>query len=268
MKILFASDLHLGKSSWGTYGPDILHKCIDGPEVDVFLFGGDLVEPHVNGVGLADGLTLIQRIPATVKLWVAGNNDIEHLHGKTNHILRDYAPMLQELGQKYGVHLLDNRPVVVEDTAFVGNYGSCDLSLWRTPVVRDDRFPQTIEDLRAQADRSYLKHLGCSVQEMFESCQKTLKSDIEATQGRQKKLVVATHTSPTPDFVFYGHSPGYDHKNAFMGWDDSRTQNPIYIARNLVLQVCGHTHRKETMERPRAPLLNISGDGQPRIVEI
>lgn len=271
MKILFASDLHLGKSSWGSFGEDVLRRCAEGPKVDVFLFGGDLVEPHVNGVSLEDGLKLIQKIPAQVKLWVAGNNDIEHLHGKTSNILQDYAPMLQELGRRHGVHLLDYSVLQIDSTVFAGSYGACDLSLWKTPATLDDRFPSTLQELQTSANRSFQKHLNCSVMDLFNLCQSKLKKDImEASWA--SKLVVATHVSPTPEFVFYGHSPGFDHKNAFMGWDDSKTKVPIHTAHNLALQVCGHTHRREYLKRPwatnQAPLLNISGDNQPRIEEI
>ncbi len=270
MKILFASDTHLGFKPWGDFGQDILEACVKSPPVDVFVFGGDLVEPNTS-VTLEDGLRMISRVPAEAKLWVVGNNDIEHLIGKTDNVPRDYAGMLQEIAQKYGIHVLDHQAISYENVAFVGNYGACDLSLWRTPVESHPEFPSTYEELRRMSEENFQKYLKCSVRELFDHCQKKLKGDIEIA-SQFEKMVVCTHVVPSPEFVVYGQSPLWDYKNAMRGWDDSKTERPIENASNLVLQTCGHTHRSSFTNRPwtpsKAPILNISGKDQPQYAEI
>lgn len=273
MKLLLVSDTHVGHRGWNGFDPWLLTKAraaAEAERIDVMVFGGDLVEPDAPGAKLEDGLALLQQIPVATKLWVAGNNDIEFLFGQQD--LKDtYMTKLGALARQFGVHLLDEAPVTVGDTTFVGNFGGYDISLWKPPLVPEAPFPSTYEEMLADAQKWFTRATGSDVLDFFNSCQHRLKTHI-AEAAKAPKLVVASHTVPTPEFVLYGHSAKFDYQNAWMGWDDSLTAKPIHTAENLVLQLCGHTHRSEYKERAhlpnKAPLINMSGKVQPRILEI
>ena len=271
-KILVVSDTHVNHPSpaWGQKGNNILRAAKElatTTSFDIALHLGDIVEPD-NDNRIEDGLAMFAAIPAQRHLWVAGNNDIEFLHG---HDIAHYQEHLARIAQPFGVHLLDKAPITIDGIGFAGNYGSYDLSLWELVAARatDSSYPETRCALEAQIAKWYRENLGgIGVQELFDTCQTRLHYHIQSLKNRSK-IVVATHTVPDPSFVVYGKSESWDMKNAWMGWDDHRSPRPIANTPNLVLQLCGHTHRYKKIERPNsAPLINVSGDGQPHIFEI
>lgn len=263
------SDTHLGMPSWGTFGEDVFaaaRKKATHEPVDVVLHNGDIVEPE-SGLPLEAGLDLLQQIPAQHHLWVAGNNDIQYLFGQSP--ILEYPEVLQRQASPYGIQLLDYSPLVIGDITFVGNFGFYDLSLWKKSDKPSDKFPNTLEDLRADAKGWHKKNLGVGIDDFFRFCQDRLRAHLRQMQDRAAKLVVATHTVPSPEMVLYGHSAEFDYRNAWMGWDDSLSSNPLHSFGNVALQFCGHTHRHKITERKGlSPLINLSGKEQPLIFNL
>jgi Icc-related predicted phosphoesterase len=264
MKLLALSDTHLGHPGWQGFGNRIWEKATaitQNEPVDVLLFCGDLCEP--GQVPLKDALDLMSKVRATVKLWVAGNNDIEWFMRK-NQNLEDYPDWLGALASQYGIELLDQKPVLLGDYAFVGSFGAYDFSLWRTPKIPCERFPNTLKDLVLDAAKWHRKMgLSHGPLETFQLCQNRLWKHLKSIDPKYK-IVVATHTVPSPDMVLYGHSPAYDHKNAWMGWDD---KGKILKHPNVIAHLCGHTHRSCLINQ--TPLvMNVSGDYQPHRIDL
>lgn len=269
MKILVLSDTHLGKPGWD--GETVFEKAWElarSTPIDVVIHGGDLVEPGTDGT-LQQGLAALKAIRARCHLWVAGNNDIEGLLGVVSNpraVSYEYAAMLSLQARKFGVHVLDDMPVEIDGIGFVGNFVGYSLSLWRPPTTPDAKFPSTIKGMVEQIEGCF--PMGGSAAGFFERCRSKLDADLQMMSGC-RKLVVFTHTVPTPEMILYGRSPKSDWQNAFMGWDDHLWSTPITDAKNLELQLCGHTHRQQRIERQgSAPLINVSGDGQPHVFEV
>jgi len=282
MKLLAISDLHIGKQGWGNFGDRTLalseaKVMASYQPVDVVLFCGDLVDPDAAPTMqerlpiLEDALRRLKRIQAREHLWVLGNNDLLNMMSPASPLsMVDFV--LNMVGAKFGVHVLDREPKVVDNTAFVGNLGGFDGSLWRPPAMYSPNFPSTKEDmLRHLYPRELSIGADLSGVEYFERCQLRLHEHISQMEREHPsaKLVVATHTVPSPKMVVYGATPAYDHQNAWMGWDDDLSQRPIHKVSRLVLQLCGHTHRSGKIDRPgKAPLHNVSGQDQPLIFEV
>jgi len=270
MRLLVLSDTHLGRPEWNGFGDNVLaqaKKIAYASIPNVVLFCGDLIEPDCGSdISLSDGLRQLGNIPADHHLWVAGNNDIQCTFG---HIpILKYPHALQELAIRHGIHLLDFEPCVVDGMAFVGNFGFFDLSLWRKPAVPEPEIPSDFDALFYKADKWHRKKLGIGINDLFQFCQNRLHDHLIQV-GEKQSIVVVTHTVPTSDMVLYGHSPQFDLQNASMGWDDTKSDHPIHQTPNLVLQLCGHTHRSKRINRPGiAPLINVSGDDQPFIFNL
>ena len=278
MKLLAISDLHIGKQGWGGFGDQVLLKAQELAKevpVDAVVFCGDLVDPDAapllqdRVLLLQDALQRLKHIKAREHLWVLGNNDLACLMTPTSP-LSQMSALFFGVGAHYGVHVLDWVPRILDDVAFVGNFGAFDCSLWRPSQIYSPHHPPTKEEVLRTTFPKELTigaDLGC--QEHFAIRQATLHDHIREVEQTypDKKLVVVTHTVPTPEFVVYGATPAYDHQNAWMGWDDNMSSRPIHTVPSLVLQLCGHTHRSGRLDRS-APLVNVSGQDQPHIFDI
>ncbi|MFN3200484.1 MAG: metallophosphoesterase [Bradymonadia bacterium] len=276
--IMTLSDLHHGK--WGTWAADTIKQAIETAHresPDVLLLGGDLAEPSPDHRFQDEVLNLLAEIPVKEKLWVVGNNDLEDLEGP----ISGYAAEAQLLAAPFGIHVLDHAPAIVDGVAFLGNLGWFDGSLWgKTPILADPSgdTPRTFAEAREMADAWTRSELGearmdISSQALFDLCQATLKAQFDEISNQVDDVVLMTHTAPDARMCLYGHSAKYDFLNFYMGWDASlpsaqghwMTHTP-----SLKLRLCGHTHRFKTVLDPtwHAPLINVSGQGQPRIFEV
>jgi hypothetical protein len=267
MKVLVISDTHLGHPGWHGFGDQVMSKAkvmAQEEKPTIALCVGDLVEPR-GPISLEQGLELFRSIPATLHLWVAGNNDIEWVRQQRLSV-RDYAKILDDLARHFGIILLDNEPVIFDQMAFVGNFGYYDLSLWKPSGFQFKVYPQTLEDLSGQAESMHLREIGISMSDLFRQCQITLRRHLDRVAG--KNIVIATHMVPTPEMVIYGSSAAYDFQNAWMGWNDELSERPLHATPGLVLQLCGHTHRSQRIDRYSAPLINASGNEQPLIFDL
>ncbi len=257
MHILTLSDLHLGK--WDGFAEACIEEArrvAEAQQPEVLLLGGDLVEP---GAGRLEAvLERIAAVPVAHRLWVVGNNDLEVLPGP----LSDYAAQAARLAAPYGVQVLDAAPQVIDGVGFVGNLGAFDGSLWRGGEAERARRAAEAE---VGAVALFGARLDCTNQALFEACQARLRADLARVQAQ--RVVLMTHTSPSSTMCLYGHSERYDGLNWFMGWDDAACEAPLEDPR-IVLKLCGHTHRFKARLGSGAPLINVSGRGQPRLFEV
>jgi len=268
MKILAFSDPHLGRHSkfgknFGKKLFDKVKRVAETEKPDVVICCGDLAEP--DECTLTDGMKLFEAIPCKHKLLVAGNNDIEQVSRMKDRKFVDYVEVIGRLAEQHGIRLLDSRPFVLGDYAFVGNFGFYDLSLWRAPDNPDPKLPQTMSQLKSACLDWHIEHFGLSHTEIFNMCLKRLYNHLKMVAG--KRIVLCTHTVPTRNMVLYGHSAKYDLQNAWMGFNDSELESPLADTPGLLTWLCGHTHRNHRTEG-KVPMINVSGIEQPFIFEV
>jgi len=266
MKILAFSDPHVGgHTKFGKeFGFELFGKVkrvAEKEKPDIVVCLGDLVDPDALNMTIA--LELFQQIPCEHKLMVAGNNDIEQII--RTHKFSEHIQLIAMLAKRFGVTLLDAGPFTLGDYAFVGNFGFYDLSLWEPSIHPSDKYPKTKDALIANAKKIHMDNFGLTVAEVFEGYQEALRSGLKQVAG--KKIVLCTHTVPTPDMLLYGHSAKYDFQNAWMGFDDSKSADPLINTPGLQMWLCGHDHRNHRIEK-KVPMINVSGREQPHIFEI
>jgi hypothetical protein len=200
---------------------------------------------------------------------VAGNNDLEWIRRSDDESIRDYPHLLYGEAREHGVLLLDKSPVLYNGYTFAGNFGAYDLSLWQ-PGTPSPAFPSTEAAIKADAEECHRQAgLGLGPLELFQMCQTRLRRHLAEVENLRQPTVIATHTVPDKRFLLYGHTPAYDYQNAAMGWEDAKQLVRLADTPGLVLQLCGHTHRSQRIERPgKAPLVNISGNEQPFLFDL
>ena len=268
MNIVVISDPHLGKPNWKGRGANDLKKLLGMRSIDLLLVNGDVGESPEE---LDYALGILSEVDAAHKLWTCGNNDVDKLEGD----IREYYDRLQERVGVAGFHVLDRAPYRIGDIAFVGSMGWYDGSLWRTPVVTSDEWPNTREETSAQAERYFAGaeavgrlQPGYTSQQFFADIQARLFEHLEATIANPavSRIVVCTHFVTSGEFVLYGDNPKYEYLNWYMGWDAAGTG--LYSDPKVVLGIVGHTHRHKTIEIDGTPVRNCSGWEQPSLVEI
>ena len=179
-----------------------------------------------------------------------------------------YKPLAEE-AETYGVWLLDRESCIIEGVGFAGNFGSYDTSLWQTPTKHTDKFPMDRVSMERNVREGFQKETATDMDSFFHACQMRLKMQLDfLVSVKTQKIVVATHTVPTGAMLRYDETPAYDFQNAWMGWDDEKTSQPISQTPNLVYQFCGHVHRSYQFDRPGSQLINVSGPNQPLLFEI
>jgi len=266
MKILAASDIHLGRPGWSPEPERLILRIkedIRRHRPDVLLLGGDLIEPGERP--LEEVLGAFEDIPLA-KLWVVGNDDLEALQGP----LSGYAEEAQKLAEPFGFHVLDHAPWSHQEYRVIGNLGWFDGSLWRAyepePVWSKE---EVTEQAEAWLQDTFGPRADLTNAELFVHCQQTLiHHHCQACEEPHVRVVRMTHTVPSRKMVLYGESAKHDYMNHFMGWEDGHSLNYLSQFR-VALQLCGHTHRQQVLlGKRRPPLINVSGLGQPRLLEV
>jgi len=264
MRLLVLSDTHLHRPDWGSFGYHLFERAHEKVEtgVDVVLHCGDLAEWDQGK--FEEGLSLLRNIPSRHHLWVGGNNDLREPLFQGQVSPTNYPTLFQNIASKYGVTFLDHCPVIIGGVAFVGGYGSHDASLWRpTATTRG----QTRDQIIAEADPFHHRYLGCGYLDFFRMCQDQIHRDLLRVTGHP--VILATHTVPAPELCLYGVDAETDFDNAWMGWDDEQTPQPLSRTPGLLYHFCGHSHRTKRVERKDcAPLINVGGEDQPLLFEV
>lgn len=203
---------------------------------DVLLFGGDMGETPEQ---IMLGFAALERFPGR-KLWYLGNNDLEAL---TKSQLGSHHEELAKLGERYGFHLLDKSPILVDIVGFVGSVGWYDGSLFNKPdytpladraeIMRDSQlwFPQ------------FHPPQGMTEEMFFDATLQRCKSQLDEIAQQTQRIVLGIHHVPSHDFVLHGASPQYDKRNYWMG---STKLGDLYQHPAVVLGLTGHTHRSDT----------------------
>lgn len=285
MRILALSDLHFGKTKGGwspTYAEDRVEAAIKAAkkfQPDVFYFGGDLADHGPEDdklVHFRRGLEALDQIPVDKRVFVCGNHDLEFMEGDS---LYDYPDLLQEQLNPFGFHLVDREPYTDGQYALVGNIALHDGSLWNQPDNVDPDWPSTLEEVQEKDGLYWKKTLAgfgdideVTSGDFHQWCMKRLADDWASASFHHPKVVVCTHYVPGPKFVI-GGSAKYEYLNWYMGFDGAGQVHPKYGTRvyrheHTVLGLCGHTHRDHLARIGTTWVRNVSGPGQPWIIDL
>jgi len=267
MNIHAVSDLHLGKQKWQGRGKKDLNSLMSIEDIDILYCGGDVGQTFLD---FQEAVLLLSKIKAKHKLWVCGNHDL--YMAKCS--LLSYEQEIQDLIEEAGFKLLDLSPVVINRTAFVGNIGWYDGSLWKPSQRVDDRYPNTYQDTAVRAEKAFssaedygLIPKGYTNLQFFNLVQSRLREhlDFVSKDSSIDKIVLGTHFVPHEDFLLYENTSSFDYENWFMGFDG----RDLYKNYSKIVQgLTGHTHRHHTVYMSGVPVQNISGWNQPTIVSI
>jgi hypothetical protein len=269
LKIVAISDLHIGKEEWGNFGIEKAKVASGISDVDVLYFGGDLSEQIEGDAGFERGLEILAASPARVKLFTLGNNDLEHISSSalTNH----YEEFSKKIGA-FGFHLLDSKPFLLGKLAFVGNVGWYDGSLW-TKFLGKTNFVNS-EDAIKEAVENYFKNEqfkgklpgGLSSEGFYQHCRSRIEEHMALVDKNPdiSSVIVGTHFVPSKDFIL-ADNPRFAFLNWCMGAEGLVNH---YGHPKVIVGFTGHTHRSELHLVRSVPVYNISGQKQPRILEL
>lgn len=220
MRLWILSDLHVEQSLWDLPKP--------APDYDVLIAAGDIHDP------LSDGVRwLAERAAGKPVVYVPGNHEF-YAH-RQRFTMRDELERSQRLADQLGVHLLQQRAVVINGIRFLGTtlwtdynlYGNPDIAMrYAKRAMNDHRliFPDIVGQAFTPEDA-----LHCHQRELFWLG--------EALRERfDGKTVVVTHHMPHPNSV-HSRYVGDPLTPAF-GSDMST----LVEGSGVPLWVHGHTH--------------------------
>jgi predicted phosphohydrolase len=271
MRILVTSDLH--------YNHPRSRKLVEKLAKDVLAVGGDVLLLLGDTAGnelehFRKALKLFAPFPGR-KLAVAGNHCIWTFNGTDS--WKRYREVLPAVCSEYGFHLLDDSPVVVDDTAFVGIMGWYDYSFRMDELEIPLRFyrhkvspgaAQMLPEhshLVSEAEDVPARHSSLRVRwmdgrnvrlpfsdEEFTRIQlEKLQSQIDWAKERADRIVAGMHHVPFKQMLRATGDPQWDFAHAFMG---AERFGEVLAAEPKVSKVfCGHSHRRTRyfMSHPR-----------------
>ena len=262
MKIVSLSDLHIGK--WENYGMNLL-KMASTMTGDVLWLNGDIIEPKSN-INEELVFTEISKLKEYYDhiVWVAGNNCLE-LKCLSDQII-NYRYELSGILHQYGIQLLDDRPLFINDYALIGSIGWSNGDLWTKSSIKSNEPNDRVACIKA-AEVYFSKIFGdrwtSTSAEFNSSVKDKLNSDILSALKSDRKIILGTHFVTSKDFCMYGNNPRFDYLNWYMGFDGIN----LYKYASPVIGLVGHTHRSKVVLVGETKVWNISGAKEPFVFD-
>jgi 3',5'-cyclic AMP phosphodiesterase CpdA len=254
MRIVVTADLHVdlatSDAEWTMFGD--VARSVASAAPDVFIHAGDLV--GLGKVHIARGLDLFKELPAT-KLIVPGNHDLWLSEGDSYAFYRE---KMGDMFAEHGFHMLDRAPVVMGDTAFVGNvawydYSFADPALKDVPeqCYREKRWPKHV----LWNDGRYVR-LGKSDAEFNAELMRQIDEDLKGLPATVKTVVLVTHHIGFAELVpRTREDDARAFCNAFLG---SRALGQLVMGDSRIrYHVSGHTHVKQRVKKGHVEAITV-----------
>ena len=261
MRVFSTSDLHYGATPQGDAATRALaaHVVAAGRPDDVLILVGDHA---VTDEGIVACLKLFSGFPGE-RLAVAGNHDVWVHSGESRDSWDRYAG-LSTVYRRAGFRSLEDGPVVVGDTAFVGSMGWYDYSFgefserFTAEAYRSKVYPGDPE--RVWLDAAYVRWRHTDA-EMTAHLAGRLNGHLAAI-GRARELVVAIHHVPTMELLFHPRFLVPDEWKFLSGFLGSEVFSQVIDCHAEVptLVVNGHVHRAKSVRRGLARYVSLGGD--------
>lgn len=133
MKIVAIADLHYSIDSDESSRAEAIAAAVRDADADVLVVAGDCAAEGGDAVGAA--LAMLAGFDGP-RLMVPGNHDLWE-DRPPFHTRRIYQQRLPEVAAEHGFTMLDQGPVVIADTAFVGCMGWYDYSMRQQTAPRE-----------------------------------------------------------------------------------------------------------------------------------
>lgn len=267
MRIIVTSDLHYNVARSREPTEKIAGKiCALGG--DCLIFVGDSASTDLSVLDQVFGL--FESFPG-VKMAVAGNHELWTVGGADSHAR--YEHELAEACRRNGVHFLDEAPLELEETAFVGNVGWYDFSFRPSSMKIPLRFYQ---HKVAPGAASYLpKHrhlladagdlppgalevtsrwmdgervrLPTSDVEFTRRMAEKLREHLAQVHDRAQRVIAAVHHLPFAELVPQTIIPNWAFASGFLG--SELLGETLLEFPKVTHAFCGHSHRARTCRK-------------------
>lgn len=253
MKICITADLHYGMYKT----PELIRKMavkVMDINPDVFAIAGDISQS--GDQYFAECLMQFKQFNGK-KICVAGNHDIWTKTGNSKMLYESTLPQLAAIS---GFHYLDQKYLIYNDVAFVGNMAWYDYS-FREP----GQFPATWylhkewPEKAIYYDRDYV-HLGISDDEFTQILLMRLKQQLEYLQQSKdvKKIICIFHHIPVKQLLRSRKDKISRFLNAFAG--STLFGELIKRYAKVKYVYCGHTHKAKKFNDGQIKWINIGSD--------
>lgn len=267
MRIIITSDLHYNVARSREPTEKIAKEICAGGG-DCLLFVGDTASTDLTVMDRVFGLFEPFR---GVKMAVAGNHELWTVGGADS--LARYENDVSAACRRNGVHYLDESPLVLEDTAFVGNVGWYDFSFRPSGMKIPLRFYQHKVGPGAAAyfdkHRHLLSHeadlppgaLDVTSRWMDGERVRLPESDVEFTRrmadklrrhlsevhDRVSRVIAAVHHLPFAELVPPTIVPNWAFAGGFLG--SELLGETLLDFPKVTHAFCGHSHRARTCRK-------------------
>jgi 3',5'-cyclic AMP phosphodiesterase CpdA len=232
------SDLHYGYREDGDISTKAMAEQLNTMGGDALIITGDLAIR--NPLKLAECLTLFDGFKGP-KMFVAGNHD---LWSPPFTAMERYETKLDEIGSACGFHYLDNGPLMIGTTAFVGTIGWYDYEFRDPDLEVDFKYYEKTSwpGVASWNDRHWISwdfdNPGFTAH-----CAAKLQAQIEEVRDQAETIVACMHHIPFTDLVKrQPDNPAWSFSNAFMG--SPRFGEILLAEPKAKLLLCGHSHRR------------------------
>ncbi|MEA3429769.1 MAG: metallophosphoesterase [Nanoarchaeota archaeon] len=263
MKIVAVSDLHMpGKNDF-----NLFHALKDLPaEIDVLVLGGDIASSsELLSPSLQKLEKMLDDYNITVKhrVFVPGNHEIYKRKESQNPILKflgfgkpDSVKVYEGLASivaDHGYHMLDEKPLVIDGVAFVGNIGWYDYSFrnntdlevvvnGRLKKLKDfkdsDYASKKAQDPKSGKTFVWPDKNTFNDKEFTDQCLEKLEQDLEQVKD-YKNIIVVMHNVPFKQNLSRSGSPFIQFTTAYMGSERFGELIRKYPVRTVIH---GHAH--------------------------
>ncbi|MBX3394648.1 MAG: metallophosphoesterase [Phycisphaerae bacterium] len=275
MRVIVTADLHydVGRSREPTRA--IAREIVERGG-DVLLIVGDCASSDLRV--LDESLALFDGFRGA-KLAVAGNHELWTVGAASS--LHRYENELGEVFSRNGFHFLDQRPIVLDDVAFVGNVGWYDFSfrpsIMKIPLRffqskvgpgaaarleehqsllerRDDLSEGAMQVTARWMDGVRVK-LPMSDAAFTQRLAERLRSHLDAVSGRSRQVVAAIHHLPFSEMIPHSVLPDWEFATAFHG---AEIFGEVILNYPTVTHVfSGHIHREKRLKKRNLNCMSI-----------
>jgi len=238
VKILATSDTHYGEDDEADHATRRLAEQVVGSDADIFALVGD-----VAGAGTREFRRCLEAFQDFNgrKLVVPGNHDM-WTDGPDSY--RKYQRHLPEVAEDCGFHMLDRGPVVVADTAFIGNMGWYDYSFRdrSLDLSTADYRSKSMEGVGTWMDKVHV-NWELTDEEFTSMCLRRLRRHYRRVHERAERVVVILHHVPFEELLYEDTEDlKWKYCRAYLG--SRRFGEAIRKWDDVAAVICGHRHRR------------------------
>jgi putative phosphoesterase len=263
LKILSLSDLHLDINKENSQKIlNQLLEIIQKNSIDIFIIAGDIAA-NLKVIAEFFNRFIDIEIP---KLYVPGNHDLWVNENQTLNSHLKYYEILPEIASTFEWHYLPQKPLKIDDVAFIGSVGWYDYSTRNKDldaILSYEHYEQKVNPTnKVWMDKQFItwnrnisdKDLTTKflTEMLFDLKSLNFKTILQENHNSLTNsminenianLIAITHTVPDEEIIYRTNNINIDYFHAFLG--SNRIGELLdTILDTRVINLCGHYHRK------------------------